>query len=191
MEKAITQNDGTIKTYNSTPKSWGNVIGGFDLLTDSQLESYGFYNIEDIKTTHSDFDSRIHNKGSLSFDSDNNIYIWSKENKISIDTQFVGVLRVLKVLIELTNKTLDTDIKSIKKAARKGISEELIKRVNTIISSVEIEIKNDNKIHWKNRPIDKIKKGKSYENAEVEEMAEDALNEKEKEKVDYVENKGL
>ena len=73
--------DGTIKTYNSTPKSWGNVIGGFDLLTDSQLESYGFYNIEDIKTTHSDFDSRIHNKGSLSFDSDNNIYIWSKENK--------------------------------------------------------------------------------------------------------------
>ena len=79
--KALTQNDGTIKTYNLTPKSWGNVIGGFDLLTDSQLESYGFYNIEDIKTNHSDFDDRIHNIGALSFDSDNNVYKYAKEDK--------------------------------------------------------------------------------------------------------------
>ena len=39
------------------------------------------------------------------------------------------VLKGLKFLIEVTSKTLDTDIKSIKKAARKGVEEELIKRV--------------------------------------------------------------
>ena len=36
-------------------------------------------------------------------------------------------LKGLKFLIEVTSKTLDTDIKSIKKAARRGIKEELEK----------------------------------------------------------------
>ena len=35
---------------------------------------------------------------------------------------------------------IDTDIKSIKKAARKGIEKELVKRVNEIISKCEVEI---------------------------------------------------
>ena len=39
----------------------------------------------------------------------------------------------LKFLIEITPKTLDTDIKSIKKAARKGLEEELVKRVDEIL----------------------------------------------------------
>ena len=42
-------------------------------------------------------------------------------------------LKGLKFLKELTSKTLDTDIKSIKKAARKGVKEELNKRQNEII----------------------------------------------------------
>ena len=42
--------------------------------------------------------------------------------------KFIGELNGLKIFIELTSKTLDTDIKSIKKAARKGVKEEL-KRV--------------------------------------------------------------
>ena len=37
-------------------------------------------------------------------------------NKIRIDGQLIGELKGLKFLIELTSKTLDTDIKSIKKA---------------------------------------------------------------------------
>ena len=41
--KAIQLENGTIKTYNSTPKNWGNVIGGFNLLSDSDIQSYGFY----------------------------------------------------------------------------------------------------------------------------------------------------
>ena len=93
--KATTQTDGTIKTYNSTPKSWGNVIGGFDLLTNGQLQNYGFYNIEDIKTTHSDFDDRIHEKGALSFDADNNVYKYAKTNKEF--SQSVAELKTQKI----------------------------------------------------------------------------------------------
>ena len=78
--KAITIN-GEIKTYSTTPKSWGNVIGGFNTLSDSDLEPYGFFNVEDIKTTHSDFDGRIHNIGALSFDDDNNVFKYAKTNK--------------------------------------------------------------------------------------------------------------
>ena len=37
-------------------------------------------------------------------------------NKILINDQFVGELKGLKFIIALTSKTLDTDIKSIKKA---------------------------------------------------------------------------
>ena len=55
------------------------------------------------------------------------------EGKVLINEQYIGVLKGLKFNIELTSKTLDTDIKSIKKAARKGIAEELSKRVQKII----------------------------------------------------------
>ena len=54
-------------------------------------------------------------------------------NKIHIDGQLIGELKGLKFLIELTSKTLDTDIKSIKKAARRGVKEELEKRMAEII----------------------------------------------------------
>ena len=54
--KAIDIND-SIKTYSSIPKSWGSIVAGFDLLSDSELETHGFYNIE----YPSDYDSQIHN----------------------------------------------------------------------------------------------------------------------------------
>lgn len=92
--KARTDN-GNIKTYSSTPKSWGAVICGFDTFSDSKLETYGFYNVEDIKTTHSDFDGRIHNVGALSFDADNNVYKYAKENKTF--SQSVAELKAQKI----------------------------------------------------------------------------------------------
>ena len=42
--KAININ-GTINTYNNTPKSWGSVICGFDSLSDEQLKTHGFYDV--------------------------------------------------------------------------------------------------------------------------------------------------
>ena len=47
-------------------------------------------------------------------------------------------LKGLKFLIEVTSKTLDTDIKSIKKAARKGVEKELVKRVDEILDKDQI-----------------------------------------------------
>ena len=69
----------------------------------------------------------------------------NKDNKIHIDGQLIGELKGLKFLIEVTSKTLDTDIKSIKKAARKGVEKELIKRVETILNDKELEISSENK----------------------------------------------
>ena len=99
------------------------------------------------------------------------------KNKIFIDGQLVGELKGLKFLIEVTPKTLDTDIKSIKKAARKGVEEELIKRVNEILSKAEIKLDNSGKILWKDNPIARLKKGNDYLNPDIDIISDDALNE--------------
>ena len=115
----------------------------------------------------------------------------NEENKIHIDGQLIGELKGLKFLIEVTSKTLDTDIKSIKKAARKGVEEELIKRVDNIVSNGEIEINNENKIIWKDNPIAWLKKGNSYLNPEIDIIADDALSLDSKNKLILYLNKWL
>ena len=115
----------------------------------------------------------------------------NEENKIHIDGQLIGELKGLKFLIEVTSKTLDTDIKSIKKAARKGVEEELIKRVDNIVSNGEIEISNENKIIWKDNPIAWLKKGNSYLNPEIDIIADDALSLDSKNKLILYLNKWL
>ena len=107
----------------------------------------------------------------------------NNENKILIDGQLIGELKGLKFLIEVTSKTLDTDIKSMKKAARKGIEKELIKRVDEIIDKAEIEVNNDGKITWKGNPIARFKKGSDYLNPEVDILADDSLNDETKTKL--------
>ena len=107
----------------------------------------------------------------------------SDENKIYIDNQLIGELKGLKFLIEITSKTLDTDIKSIKKAARKGLEKELVKRVNEIVSDSKIDLNKDNKIIWKNHPIARLKKGNDYLSPEIEIIADDSLNDDSKNKL--------
>ena len=91
----------------------------------------------------------------------------NEENKIYIDGQLIGELKALKFLIELTSRTLDTDIKSIKKAARRGVKEELDKRVRKIIDDQEIYIEPSGKFIWKGNPIARLKKGYNYLNPEI------------------------
>ena len=98
-----------------------------------------------------------------------------KDDKVLINEQYIGLLKGLKFNIELTSKTLDTDVKSIKKAARKGIAEELSKRVKNIIEEKKISVENNNKIHWDKNPIAKIKKGNDYLNPVIEIIADDSL----------------
>jgi ATP-dependent RNA helicase SUPV3L1/SUV3 len=105
------------------------------------------------------------------------------ENKMHIDGQLIGELKGLKFLIEITSKTLDTDIKSIKKAARKGVEEELVKRVDEILTKSEIEINKESKIVWKNNPIARLKKGTDYLNPEIDIIADDSLNDDSKSKL--------
>ena len=115
----------------------------------------------------------------------------NKENKIYIDGQLIGELKGLKFLIEVTSKTLDTDIKSIKKAARKGVEKELVKRVEEILSKGEIEINNESKIIWKNNPIARLKKGNDYLSPDVDIIADDSLSEDSKSKLMLFLNKWL
>ena len=107
----------------------------------------------------------------------------NNDNKIYIDGQLIGELKGLKFLIEVTSKTLDTDIKSIKKAARKGVEKELVKRVDKILNEAEIEVSRDSKIIWKNNPIARLKKGSNYLNPDIDIIADDSLNEDSKAKL--------
>ena len=79
-------------------------------------------------------------------------------------------------MIALTSKTLDTDIKSIKKAARKGIEKELFKRVETIIKNGNIKISFEDKLIWNDNPIARLKKGSDYLNPTIEIIADDSLD---------------
>tara|TARA_R110002020_G_C16284813_1_gene772035 strand:- start:824 stop:1297 length:474 start_codon:yes stop_codon:yes gene_type:complete len=88
--KARENNNGNIKIYNSVPKSWGAIICGFDTLSDSELETHGFYDVD-----YGDYDAQIHNLGSLSFDSDNSVFSYSKTNKTW--SQSVSELKAQKI----------------------------------------------------------------------------------------------
>ena len=99
----------------------------------------------------------------------------NEENKIHIDGQLIGELKGLRFIIELTSKTLDTDIKSIKKAARRGIIEELNKRVVEIIGNKKISIDTNCKLIWKNHPIARLKKGHDYHSPEIEIIADESM----------------
>jgi ATP-dependent RNA helicase SUPV3L1/SUV3 len=108
----------------------------------------------------------------------------SEDHKVLIDKQYVGKLKGLKFIIDFTSKNLDADLKSIKKAARKGVEVELIKRVNAITKDKNLSIDSGNKIIWQDNPIAKIKKGENYLTPEIEVIADDALPSDEKKELE-------
>tara|TARA_A100001011_G_scaffold400487_1_gene515420 strand:- start:1632 stop:4097 length:2466 start_codon:yes stop_codon:yes gene_type:complete len=109
----------------------------------------------------------------------------SKDDKVLIDDQHIGELKGLKFNIEFSANTLDTDIKSIKKAAKKGIESEILKRVNTIIENKEINIGEDNKIYWEKNPIAIMRKGVDYLSPDIEIIADDILQGNFKNKLEF------
>ena len=100
----------------------------------------------------------------------------NEENKILIDDQHIGELKGLKFIIDFNSKNLDADLKSIKKAARRGVEKELSKRAKRIIEEGKLSINQDNKIIWLDNPIAKIKRGENYLNPEIEVIADEALS---------------
>jgi ATP-dependent RNA helicase SUPV3L1/SUV3 len=108
----------------------------------------------------------------------------SEDHKVLIDKQYVGELKGLKFIIDFSSKNLDVDLRSIKKAARKGVEEELIKRVRSIVKEKNLSIDSENKIIWRSNPIAKIKKGENYLVPEIEIISDDSLPPDEKKELE-------
>ena len=99
-----------------------------------------------------------------------------EDDKVMIDNQFIGRLKGLKLELDLKDGTLDTDVKSLKKAARQNIGPELNKRIDQIIKTGLIEIKEDFKIYWGKFPIAKLLPGKDYLNPELTLIIDDIID---------------
>ena len=105
------------------------------------------------------------------------------DDKVIIDNQFIGNLRGLKFNMDLKTGALETDIKSLKKAARLTVGPELQRRIKLIIDTGLIEIKNDFKIYWKDFPVAKLDSGKDYLNPEIFLIVDDILENNDKQKL--------
>lgn len=100
----------------------------------------------------------------------------SESNEIIMDGQLVGKINGLKIILDYTSNALQTDIRSIKKAARNGAALELKKRIEEIIASPEhFSLKKDKNIYWKEKIIGKIYPGKNYLNPDVKILVDESV----------------
>ena len=106
-----------------------------------------------------------------------------ENNNVMIDDQFIGKINGLKLELDLKKGALETDIKSLKKAARKTIGPELEKRIQIIIDTGLVELKNDSKIYWNNATIGKLIPGKDYLSPNIELLVDDMLEQNQKSKL--------
>ena len=106
-----------------------------------------------------------------------------ENEKVIIDNQFIGKLQGLKLELDLKDGALDTDIKSLKKAARQTIGPELKKRIEQIINTGLLEIKNDFKIYWGKFPIAKLLPGKDYLKPEFNLIIDDIVEKHDQKKI--------
>ena len=106
-----------------------------------------------------------------------------EDDKVIIDNQFIGKLKGLKLELDLKDGALETDIKSLKKAARQTVGPELEKRIQTIVETGLLEIRDNFKIYWKKFPIATLAAGKDYLNPEFLLIVDDILENKHKQKL--------
>ena len=90
---------------------------------------------------------------------------------------------VLKLELDLKKGALETDIKSLKKAARQTVGPELEKRIQIIIETSLIELKDDFKIYWNKFAIAKLIPGKDYLIPNLELIVDDILENNQKQKL--------
>ena len=108
-----------------------------------------------------------------------------ENNDVIIDNQFIGKINGLKLELDLKKGALETDIKSLKKAARQAVAPELIKRIQMIIDTGLIELHEDFKIYWNKSSIGKLTSGKDYLNPNFELMVDDILEQDQKQKLTF------
>lgn len=111
--KAININN-TITPFGSVPTSWAGVVGNFNLLPESELESYGFY---DLFTP--EYDSRTNSLGEIAWDIENNRYTYSLVSIADSTTiEEVFVAKEGELRSNLYNKLKETDWYVVRKYER-------------------------------------------------------------------------
>ena len=105
------------------------------------------------------------------------------DDKVIIDNQFIGKLKGLKLELDLKAGALETDIKSLKKAARLTVGPELENRIQAIIETGLLEIRDNFKIYWQKFPIATLSSGKDYLNPEFILIVDDIVENKQKQKL--------
>ncbi len=98
-----------------------------------------------------------------------------ENGKVTINNQFIGQLKGLKLELDLKIGALDTDIKSLKKAARKTVGPEILNRIEQIKRTGLVELKDDFKIYWERYPIANLSTGKDYLNPELSLVIDDMV----------------
>ena len=114
-----------------------------------------------------------------------------ESNEVIIDDQFIGKINGLKLELDLKKGALQTDIKSLKKAARQTIGPELEKRIQTIIETSLVQLNDDFKIYWAKSPIGRLIQGKDYLNPKIELIVDDILEQQQRQKLTNFLNKWL
>ncbi len=103
--------------------------------------------------------------------------------KVMINNQFIGQLKGLKLDLDFKVGALDTDIKSLKKAARQNVGPEILNRIQQIIKTGLIELKDDFKVYWGKFPIAKLSPGKNYLNPDINLIVDDMVESKDQTKL--------
>ena len=106
-----------------------------------------------------------------------------ENNDVIVDDQFIGKINGLKLELDLKKGALETDIKSLKKAARQTVGPELEKRVQTIIETSSILLDEDFKIYWNKFSIGRLIPGKNYLNPKIELIVDDILEQNQRYKL--------
>ena len=106
-----------------------------------------------------------------------------ENKKVKINDQFIGNLNGLILELDLKIDALDADIKSLKKASRQTVMPEILRRIDQIIETKIIEVKNDSKIYWNENPIAKLQKGKDYLSPEIDLIIDDMIETKDRERL--------
>jgi ATP-dependent RNA helicase SUPV3L1/SUV3 len=107
-----------------------------------------------------------------------------ENNDVKIDGQFIGKINGLKLELDLKKGALETDIKSLKKAARQAIGPELENRIQNIIDTGLIELNNDFKIYWNSFAIARLTTGNDYLSPSLELIVDDILEKNQRQKLD-------
>ena len=114
-----------------------------------------------------------------------------ENNDVKIDGQFIGKINGLKLQLDLKKGALETDIKSLKKAARQSIGPELEKRIQNIIETGLIELNDDFKIYWNKFSIAKLTPGNDYLNPNFELTVDEIIEHNQRQKLSEYINKWL